>query len=88
MDDMFLQIGDLQNPQWEQYNFRIKEKYSFKDNKDYWVTREGNKIYPHQMDTNHIKGTIRMIEKNCNRRNLKSTDYKIYNLLVDELTRR
>lgn len=88
VDDIFMQIGNDQCPEWEQYQAKINVRYSFMDNKDYWVTAGGKKIYPRQMDSSHIEHTIKMIERSCIKNNLNPADYKIYNLLVKELKSR
>lgn len=88
VDDMMLHFGDDMHPEWRGYIPTEREKYSIKDNKDYWVTRAGQKIYPHEMKESHIRNTITLIKRNCSNSGLNPTDYKIYNLLVEELNKR
>lgn len=69
IDDIYSNFGDDLNYNSNKYQSRTIEKYSFKDNKDYWVTNSGEKIYPCQMSTGHIKSTIKLIEGNCKKTN-------------------
>lgn len=87
-DDMFLHIGDDTNIHGEYYPKIYREKYSIKDNKDYWVTKDGKKVYPKYMKDSHILNTIKMIEKSCVNAKYNPKDFKIYNLLVKELVDR
>ena len=60
------------------------EIYSIRDNKGYWISRNGEKKYPNQFKYGHLINTIKKIERECYECYLDPNQFKIYRLLKEE----
>lgn len=60
------------------------ERYSIRDDKGYWVTQNGEKLYPNQFNFKHLVNTIKKIERECYQCYLVPDQFKIYRLLKEE----
>ena len=52
---------------------------------DYWISQDGEKHYPKDMTDTHIINSINMLKKNYND---KCINFKIYNLMQEEIKNR
>lgn len=53
-----------------------------------WVTADGKELEVKDMTSNHIQNCISMMDRMLKPRKVNPTEYKIYNILKDELKRR
>lgn len=58
--------------------------YSIRDNKGYWISQNGEKLYPNQFKFRHLVNTIKKIERECYQCYLIPDQFKIYRLLKEE----
>lgn len=61
------------------------EEYSIRQNKGYWVSQNGRKLFPNEFDYTHLINTIKKIERRAYEAYVWPEEFKIYRLLKEEL---
>ena len=64
---------------------RDGEIYNIRQNKGYWISKDGQKLYPNEFDYNHLVNTIKKIDREAYACYVLPESFKIYNLLKLEL---
>lgn len=61
------------------------EEYSIRQNKGYWVSQNGRKLFPNEFDYTHLINTIKKIERKAYEAYIWPEEFRIYRLLREEL---
>lgn len=64
------------------------ERYNIRQDKGYWISQNGKKLYPNEFDYNHLTNTIKKIEREAYDHYILPESFRIYRLLKEELALR
>jgi CRISPR/Cas system-associated endonuclease Cas1 len=49
----------------------VNRQFSVNTNREYWVTQDGRKLYPDQMESSHLVNTLKMLQRNAKKYRLE-----------------